>query len=73
LTSGRFKTSFWLTARDRDAVVVSISGASPTTDTTSLTLPGSMVASMRALRPTSSTIPVRRKFLKPSSATSTWY
>ena len=35
LTSGRFSTSFWPTVRESAAVLVSTSGASPTTETTS--------------------------------------
>ncbi len=43
LTSGRFSTSFWPTVRVSDAELVSTSGASALTETTSWTLPGSIV------------------------------
>ena len=49
---------------------VSTRGTSATTETTSVISPGSMTGSMRALRPTSSRMPVCEKFLKPVSVTS---
>ena len=71
LTSGRLSTSFCPTVREIEDSVVSISGALPTTETDSATLPGSMVASMRALRPSSSRMPVCENVLNPVSVTST--
>ena len=65
MTSGRLRTSFWFTLRDSAPVVVSTSGASPTIETTSAKFPSSIVASTRALRPTSRMMPVRVKPLKP--------
>ncbi len=71
LTSGRFRTSFWLTVRESDADEVSTSGESPTTVSVSSTVPSAIDASTRALRPTSRAMPVCEKLLKPASATTT--
>ena len=73
MTRGRFKTSFWPTVRESEEELVSTRGASATTETTSVTPPGSITASTRALRPTSRAMPVWVNPLKPVRLTSSLY
>src|SRR5262245_31915 len=73
LTSGRLTICALVVVCPNVALEVSTSGASEVMETVSLTAPASSAGSMRALRLTSSTMPLRTYFLKPVAVTSIRY